>query len=402
MTQNFPGLLPNRQLMKNGDKLLESNVKLVAEYVAGRTSFVPRVSQSGTEQDFLGGDLPLGFWRAFNLACMSMIKPTEPCVAIASVRNEGPFLIEWIAYHKAIGFSSIALYTNDNTDGSISLLRKLAEAKIITLVENSAGKYENPQVKAYEHSLHMRPDLRMYKWFMYLDGDEFLLPAKKYNYSIMNLIWALEASDPVPSAMCFNWLWMGSRGFVERSRENVTARFDHGNAETPFVKPLLNASDVMSMREIHKAIPLPGKTTVDTAFRSISSLGPSTPTEFSGGRLNHYWNKSFQEFLMKQSRGFLRPIWQRDTDLFFKWDVEISNETYFPLPDIVRSRLQLEQELILSVEGIREEENEVLERYTRLANELCSGDDLEKLYVIAKQRARILGVLASAWDKIAR
>lgn len=35
---------------------------------------------------------------------------------ITSVRNEQKYILEWISYHKSIGFDKIIFFTNDNSD----------------------------------------------------------------------------------------------------------------------------------------------------------------------------------------------------------------------------------------------------------------------------------------------
>lgn len=32
----------------------------------------------------------------------------------SAMKNEAPFLLEWVAYHKAIGFDRIVIYSNDS------------------------------------------------------------------------------------------------------------------------------------------------------------------------------------------------------------------------------------------------------------------------------------------------
>ena len=42
--------------------------------------------------------------------------------AVIKQKNEGAFLLEWIAYHKVIGFSNIVVLSNDCEDGSDEFL----------------------------------------------------------------------------------------------------------------------------------------------------------------------------------------------------------------------------------------------------------------------------------------
>jgi hypothetical protein len=45
----------------------------------------------------------------------------------ATMPNEGPYILEWVAYHLAIGFTDIVICTNDCVDGSLALLERLQE-----------------------------------------------------------------------------------------------------------------------------------------------------------------------------------------------------------------------------------------------------------------------------------
>ncbi len=47
-------------------------------------------------------------------------------ILFSAQKDEAPFLMEWIAYNKAIGFTDIILHSNDCTDGSDDLLYRLA------------------------------------------------------------------------------------------------------------------------------------------------------------------------------------------------------------------------------------------------------------------------------------
>ena len=49
-------------------------------------------------------------------------------VLFSAMKNEAPFLLEWVAYHKAIGFDEIVICSNPSNDGTEELLAALAGA----------------------------------------------------------------------------------------------------------------------------------------------------------------------------------------------------------------------------------------------------------------------------------
>jgi hypothetical protein len=69
-------------------------------------------------------------------------------VLISSLRNEGPCLLEWVAFHCAIGFDRIVIAHNDCDDGSAQMLSALAELGWITAIENNPEQGQAPQQSA--------------------------------------------------------------------------------------------------------------------------------------------------------------------------------------------------------------------------------------------------------------
>ena len=98
---------------------------------------------------------------------------TDRTVLISSMRNEGPFLLEWVAYHRAIGFDRIIIAYNDCTDGSEELLQALQGVGWIETIANPITPEQVPQYEAgkrlLEHAAFADGD-----WVLWLDADEFL------------------------------------------------------------------------------------------------------------------------------------------------------------------------------------------------------------------------------------
>lgn len=94
-------------------------------------------------------------------------------VLFSAVRNEGPFLLEWIAYHRAIGFERIILFTNNSDDGTTELLEALQDANVLELhlhqPPEGTGAQSNAARIANEQGLLVSGD-----WVTWLDADEFL------------------------------------------------------------------------------------------------------------------------------------------------------------------------------------------------------------------------------------
>ena len=101
---------------------------------------------------------------------------TQTTTLIATARNEGPFVLEWVAYHRAIGFDQIIILSDTCADGSDALLAALDQAGIITHVpkiSQNAAAAKGHRNRAYAHALAM-PVVQSSDWVMVLDLDEYL------------------------------------------------------------------------------------------------------------------------------------------------------------------------------------------------------------------------------------
>jgi hypothetical protein len=127
-------------------------------------------------------------------------------VLVSAMRNEGPFILEWVAYHRVIGIGQIIVASNGSTDGSDELLQALAEAGEITFLRTSPAHREAPQIAAlrtFEAEIGYRPGA----WYMWLDADEFL-NIHVGDRSVAALLEAMGKAE----ALMLNWRLFGSGG----------------------------------------------------------------------------------------------------------------------------------------------------------------------------------------------
>jgi hypothetical protein len=176
------------------------------------------------------GQPQLGF--ALNGLARRLIRPRNGACLLAACRNEGPYLLDWLAYHFAIGFEHAFIYTNDNWDGSEHLLAALAAGGAITLIHNQPGTHCGPQYKAYSHALSLLPQILDYAWAAVLDIDEYLgFDANMFGGIGDILAW--QQTQPVDAlALCWQ-VFAGARGDVWRDESTLTRftrREPHPNA----------------------------------------------------------------------------------------------------------------------------------------------------------------------------
>src|SRR5687768_5030147 len=94
----------------------------------------------------------------------------KPYLAICAVyRNEGPYLREWIEFHRHVGVERGFLYTQRSTDEQLEVLRHCIDAGIV--VWEDCAEFP-PQLKVFEKCLATHRDGA--RWIAFIDVDEFL------------------------------------------------------------------------------------------------------------------------------------------------------------------------------------------------------------------------------------
>ena len=91
--------------------------------------------------------------------------------AVTCVKNEGPFLLEWIAFHRLLGVSHFLFYSNDCSDATDHLLDELADQGIVQHLPNPA-EGRNYQMEALKDA-RKQDVVADADWVWIADVDEF-------------------------------------------------------------------------------------------------------------------------------------------------------------------------------------------------------------------------------------
>ncbi len=234
------------------------------------------------------------------------IPPRRMACLLATARNEGPYLLEWIAYHRAIGFEHIFLYTNDNSDGSDDLLRLLAGAGIINWFDNQVLPGTLPQHRAYGHALAAMPEILDYRWTMIADIDEFVGFDTRSFHSITDYIEWQEQSRA--EAIALPWKLHVAKPDDVWHEAPCIERFPlRDPAINAYVKTLFRTNMAWGANP-HYPQPCLGAALIQRSESGEPHMQRTTPAQTAKpsarfGWVSHYAFRSTPEMIMKLGRG---------------------------------------------------------------------------------------------------
>jgi hypothetical protein len=140
-------------------------------------------------------------------------------LAITSVKNEAAFLLEWLAHHRAVGFTDFLVFSNDCSDGTAEMLDRLQQLGWLTHQPNPGPWPEGPQWGALKQA-DRHPLTSAADWIAVLDIDEFVT-IKTGDGTLSALI---SACAPA-TAIALTWRLFGNCGKVAFEDVPVTQQF---------------------------------------------------------------------------------------------------------------------------------------------------------------------------------
>ncbi len=239
----------------------------------------------------------------------------------AIFKNEYPYIIEWLAFHRLVGFDQFIIADNMSDDGSSELLIALHDAGLIKRIEYPSLGDKGPQVPAYNSmlkSMDGKVDL-----LAFIDADEFIVPAE--GKSIRQYLKPLVADASV-GAVAVNWAIYGSSGEQEYREAPVTQRFTQrarkDSGVNRHIKSFVKPSFCQYMINPHKVVLKKGDYVKANGerfqFSEHNEHGCSSSVDWSPMRINHYVIKSLDEFTHRKQKRGRATINERRKDNFFR------------------------------------------------------------------------------------
>lgn len=219
----------------------------------------------------------------------------------AIFKNEGPYLKEWIEFHKLQGVQHFYLYNNNSTDDFEKILKPYIKSREVTLINwpytfksGETHKWLKIQKDAYNNCLNDYGSDSI--WIAFIDIDEFLfcingtpLPAFLANYRDYG-------------GVCAHWLLFGTSNIENIPKGSLLIELLNrcsleNHIRNNQTKSIIQPKRVVNAKSAHHFNYKKGYFHVDEHYRRFDIHGPITHDLI---RINHYWTRTESYFRMRK------------------------------------------------------------------------------------------------------
>lgn len=219
---------------------------------------------------------------------------------VAILKNEAPYIKEWLDYHLLVGVDHFYIYDNESEDNLKEILQSYIESGIITY---KFYPEKGAQLKAYNEAIK---DYKFECQYMaFIDADEFIYPRE--NKSIKEVLHEILSLDDNAEGIVINWQIFGSSGqdkadFSKGVLERFVYRAENSFEVNNHVKTIANPRCVELILNPHFVRYYEGKYSINEngVFVPNFSNEPCTTDKIA---INHYFTKSKEEYMLKMKRG---------------------------------------------------------------------------------------------------
>ena len=237
--------------------------------------------------------------------------------AVLCVKDEGAFLLDWLAHHRACGLTDFVVCSNDCSDGTDALLDRLQALGWLTHLPNP-GPYGDGGIQFTALKLADRADpVRRADWLVALDIDEFV-NVHTGDRTLPALIGAL----PQATAITLTWRQFGNGGVVHYADSPVPSQFTRAAPRVllwpwraAMFKTLYRNDGSYRALGVHRPrgavagrlddmhwFDAAGRA-LPTAFRTGRIFSPYGRDNFALAQLNHYPLGAMESYVLKAARG---------------------------------------------------------------------------------------------------
>lgn len=317
-------------------------------------------------------------------------------IIVGCMKNEAPYIVEWVAYHRAIGVDNFLIYTNDCTDGTSEILDRLQAMGVLQHRNNDDWKGNSPQQHALNRALE-EPVLKNAEWIIHIDVDEFI-NVRTGNGTLADFF----AAAPGATNVAMTWRLFGHNGVERLADAFVIDQFD-----TCAPKYCPKPHTVWGFKTMFRNIGAYAKLSCHRPNKFDETFAPQVKWVNGSGKdmtreavkngwrnskktigydliqLNHYALRSAESFLIKRQRGralhvdrsiglnyWIRMDWSDFRDITIKRNVP---------------RLRAEYDRLMQDDTLRALHQKGMDWHRAKAEELHGMPEFEDLYRQALQ-----------------
>lgn len=211
----------------------------------------------------------------------------------AIFQDEGPYLKEWIEYHRMLGVEHFYLYNNESTDNWQEVLAPYIKKKVVEVTHWPSPRDQDwipYQIKAYNHCI--RKVEKETKWLAIIDIDEFIVPVKENNLKKL-----LKNYDGEGGLQIF-WLFFGTSGIAKIPDNMTTVEALTHRAVTTYPANY-NFKTIVRPKCVQEYFVHGGtyKKGYHGIFPHGTRGGAAQPINVDIVRIHHYWTRDEDYFL---------------------------------------------------------------------------------------------------------
>ena len=258
---------------------------------------------------------PLGLIEQEKLKKVSLVSQKNKnfqykMIVVSIMKNEAPYIKEWIKYYLSIGVEHFYIYNNNSSDSTEEILNSISEVTCI----NYPGELR--QLDAYNDALNRFKNIAQY--ITVVDADEFIFCPNEFKFNLYQFVDKYLSHKEV-AGLGIHWLIFGSSHLMTQPEGLVTENYVY-RSKTNFyknkhVKTIINPRKILGYTNAHLPIPLPGYKIVNENYKIIDSPASDSVT-VNKIRINHYFTKSKEEFMKKRNRGLADNVGKRSMQEF--------------------------------------------------------------------------------------
>lgn len=236
------------------------------------------------------------------------------------MRNEAPFILEWVAYHRMIGINDPIVFSNNCSDGTDLMLERLDELGLIRHLPNptmlTGGRMHIIAALKY---LNNGSRLARSDWVVSFDVDEFI-NVKVGKGHIEDLFNATPDANLISLSQqnfghggqwsytdelqtnTFVYGWDKSSSYTRKMNRRGTKTLTHQSSEPVFWG---NHSPEFASGKLNRLHPVngSGENISEVNMTNVVKALPEPYYGFDLVQLNHYAVRTVDSYLLKVARG---------------------------------------------------------------------------------------------------